>query len=177
MKVGLFECPSVPWPRGASSVTLPAAKNAEATELVRIRLSLGKKAISWLQIAKMNPPPDEGRDQEAIGGYLNVRTYMLWIKSMLTGASDDVESGDWKIPEKSLRELRGKKNTPGWWAPTLEDILRACVRNSKELVSIDASVRHFKKIWSGKIKDEDRKIIEDFEKTWQVLRTELIPEA
>ena len=177
MHVGLFECASVIWPRGAWSVTLPVIKKGEATELVRIRLTLGRKAVSWLQLVKLKPPPDEERDREAIGNYLNVRAYLSWIKSKLTGASDNAEGGDWKEPEKFLREQPGKKRTPGWWAPTLEDILRAWARVPKDVEAIDRDIQHFKMMRGKEIKKEDRKIIEDFEKTWQVLRGELISGA
>ena len=178
LSVGLLAGNAVVWTRGATSIQLPAVSPADVTELVWCRLSLEDSSICWLQRAPLDPAPDDDRDRQALARYLDPRTFLQWIRSLLTGESDGEGGGDWD-GESRTPPRRGKLDVvPTWWAPTMEEVLRAWSRDPNSLKLIDRKVRHFLKLYQeqteSEVSAEDRAIVAEFHQTWQILRRELV---
>jgi len=181
MSVGLLGAACVPWPRGTTTIRLPPIAAGEITELVCCRLTLGESSVSWLQRAPLDPPPGDERDRQALARYLDPRTFLLWIRSLLTGEAAGDGSGDWDDDEKTSPQHNSSRAAPTWWAPTIEEVLKAWTREPTSLVLIDKKVRHYLKLYQEQIDSEqtpeERRVVEEFYKTWNVLRRELVPEA
>jgi hypothetical protein len=181
LSLGLLGAAQLPWPRGATLVRLPQIAAGEVTELLRCRLTLGDSSISWLQRAPIDPPPGDERDRQALAHYLDPRTFLLWIRSLLTGDADADGGGDWDDEEKSSRRHNPSNAAPNWWAPTIEEVLKAWSRDPTCLVLIDRKVRHYLELYQAQTDieqtPEDRSVVEEFHKTWKVLRRELVLET
>lgn len=181
MSVGLLGAASVPWPRQTTSVRLPRIGAGEITELVCCRLTLGESSVSWLQRAPLDPPPGDERDRQALARYLDPRTFLLWIRSLLTGDAAGDGSGDWDDDDKSSPQQKKSREVPTWWAPTIEEVLKAWTREPASLVLVDKKVRHYLKIYQEQTEieqtPEERRVVEEFYKTWNVLRRALVPET
>ena len=178
LSVGLLAGNAVLWTRGTNSIQLPAVSQADVTELVWCRLSLEDSSICWLQRAPLDPAPDDDRDRQTLARYLYPRTFLQWIRSLLTGESDGEGGGDWD-GEPKTPQRRGKLDVvPTWWAPTMEEVLRAWSRDPNSLKLIDRKVRHFLKLYQeqteSEVSAEDRAIVAEFHQTWQILRRELV---
>ncbi len=181
LSVGLLSGNLVVWPREATQITLPRISAADTTELVWCRLKLGESAIGWLQRAPLDPAPDDDRDRQALARYLDPRTFLQWIRSLLTGESDGEGGGDWD-GEKKTQKRRGKPEAaPIWWAPTIEEVLWSWSRDPSSLKLIDRKVRHFLKLYQEQPNSElsaaDRAVVAEFHQTWQILRQELVEGA
>jgi len=179
--VGLLGTSQVPWIREATITRLPRIASGDITELVCCRLTLGESSTSWLQRAPLDPPPGDERDRQALARYLDPRTFLLWIKSLLIGDSSGNGGGDWDDDDSTSSRRRVAKVGPTWWAPTIEEVLKAWSRDPTSLVLIDKKVRHYLKVYQEQPDIEqtasDRSVVEEFYKTWQVLRRELVLEA
>lgn len=181
LAVGLLSGSCVVWPRGTTLVQLPRILAADITELVCCRLTLGESSICWLQRASLDPAPTDERDRQALARYLDPRTFLQWIRSLLTGESDGEGGGDWD-GESSTPTRRKKFNAaPVWWAPTIEEVLRSWSRDPASLKLIDRKVRHFLKLYQeqpdSELSADDRAVVAEFHQTWQVLRRELVEGA
>jgi hypothetical protein len=166
----------IDWERNRKILRLQPVRAGELTELVRCRLRLGPLEHVWVQRTPMDPPPDEERDRDAIARYLDARTFLQWIRSLLDGGSVDDGGGEWSEDEKKAPSTSVGRG-PTWWAPTLEEILRAWTRDPGSLVEVDRRIRHYLKIWHDKGVDltpEDRSVLEEFRSSWDVLRRELV---
>ena len=181
LSLGLLGAAQFPWPRGATFVRIPPIAAGELTELLCVRLTLGDASISWLQRAPIDPPPGDERDRQALARYLDPRTFLIWIRSLLTGDADVDGGGDWDDDEKSLPRHNSPRSAPIWWAPTIEEVLKAWSRDPTCLVLIDRKVRHYLELYQAQTDieqtPEDRSVVEEFHKTWKVLRRELVLET
>ncbi|MEX1028350.1 MAG: phospholipase D family protein [Candidatus Paceibacterota bacterium] len=180
LAIGLLSGSCVVWPRDQIEVELPPITAADITELVRCRLTLSGAAISWLQRTPLNPAPTEERDRQALARYLDARTFLQWIRSLLTGNSDGEGGGDWDTPT-TPGSRDNLEVMPTWWAPTLEEVLRSWSRDANSLKLIDRKVRHFLKLYQvqtdAEVRAEDRAVVEEFHRTWQILRRALVKES
>lgn len=180
MSVGLLGATQVPWPRGAESVQLPRVAAGEITELIRCRLAIGDASVSWLQRAPIDPPPGEERDRQALARYLDPRTFLLWIRSLLTGDACGDGGGNWDDDADSPQRRKEPKVGPTWWAPTIEEVLRAWSRDPSSLVLIDKKVRQYLKLYEEQkdieLTPEERIVVADFHSTWHILRRSLVTE-
>jgi hypothetical protein len=181
MSIGLLGAACVPWPRETTSVRLPRIAAGEVTELICCRLTLGEYSVSWLQRAPLDPPPGDERDRQALARYLDPRTFLLWIRSLLTGDAAGDGSGNWDDDDKTSPQHKSSRTAPTWWAPTIEEVLKAWTREPTSLVLIDKKVRHYLKLYQEQIDSEqtpeEHRVVEEFYKTWNVLRRELVPGA
>jgi hypothetical protein len=113
--------------------------------------------------------------------YLDPRTFLLWIRSLLTGDSSGEGGGDWDDEETGPSCSKPSRAVPNWWAPTIEEVLKAWSRDPTSLILVDKKVRHYLKLYKEQPANEqvaeDQNVIEEFHKTWQVLRRELVPGA
>jgi hypothetical protein len=132
-----------------------------------------------LQRAPLDPPPGEERDRQALARYLDPRTFLLWIRSLLTGDAAGDGSGDWDDDDKGSLPHESSRAAPTWWAPTIEEVLKAWTREPTSLVLIDKKVRNYLKLYQEQTDTEqppeDRRVVEEFYKTWNTLRRELVP--
>ncbi|MCO6454765.1 MAG: phospholipase D family protein [Pirellulaceae bacterium] len=178
LHVGLLAGELIVWPAGTSQIRLPAVSAGEVTELVCCRLTLGASSISWLQRAPLDPPPSEDRDRQAIARYLDPRTFLLWIRSLLTGDLHGDGGGDWDDESHGKRRRAAAKAARTWWAPTVEEILKSWCRDETSLVSIDRRVGHYLTLYKEQTaadhSAQDRAVVDEFQRTWQVLRSELV---
>ena len=178
LAVGLLSGNLTVWQREQTEIQLPPITAADITELVWCRLQLEESSISWLQRAPLDPAPTDDRDRQALARYLDPRTFLQWIRSLLTGVSDGEGGGDWD-GEMKTTPRRGKLEVvPTWWAPTMEEVLRSWSRDPSSLKLIDRKVRHFLKLYQEQTDSElpadDREVVEEFHQTWQILRRELV---
>jgi hypothetical protein len=181
MLVGLLGAPCVPWLRGTTTIRLPPITAGDITELVCCRLMLAESSISWLQRAPLDPLPGEERDRQALARYLDSRNFLLLIRSLLTGDAAGDGSGDWDDDDKTSPQYNSSRAAPTWWAPTIEEVLKAWTREPTSLILIDKKIRHYLKLYQEQTDSEqtpeDRSVVEEFHKTWNVLRRELVPGA
>lgn len=181
LSVGLLGAEQVPWPRETTTVRLPQVAASEVTEFVCCRLALGDSSISWLQRAPMDPPPGDERDRQALARYLKPRFFLMWIRSLLTGDAGGEGGGDWDKDDDPPPPRRVSISAPNWWAPTIEEVLKAWSRDPASLALIDKKVRHYLKLYEEQIDVEqtveERAVVAEFHCVWQILRQELVLEA
>lgn len=178
LAVGLLGQPMTGWPRATRLLRLPSNPVADLTELVRCELRAGDGHIAWIQRTPMDPPPGEERDRRAFSRYLDPRTFLLWIRSLLTGDPLGGGGGDWD--GSSRRPSQGARvGGPAWWVPTIEDALKAWTRDPSTLANVDRKVRHYLEIIDEERRedcsDAERNALAEFRSTWDVLRLELMP--
>jgi len=181
LSVGLLGAVQVPWPRGATTLPLPRVAHGDVTELVVCRLAIGEASVSWLQRAPIDPPPGEERDRQALARYLDPRTFLLWIRSLLTGEPCGDGGGDWDDQSDSPQSRKSlQKAGPSWWAPTIEEVLKSWSRDPSSLNLIDKKVRQYLKLYEqqtdSELTTEERKVVADFHATWQVVCRSLLME-
>lgn len=169
------------WPRGESQLRLPSVLPGEVTEFVRCRLRLNDVEVSWLQRTPIDPAPGDERDRQALARFLDPRTFLLWIRSLLGFDEVGDGGGDWDGDSTSSRAKLSSRAGPTWWAPTIEEVLKAWSRDPSSLQLVDRKVRHYLKLYESQVDadrtDEDRRVVEQFHETWQVVRRELIRET
>jgi len=179
LEVGLLACDMVLWPRDQREVHLPSASLAQETELIQVRLRMGEQQRTWLQCAALQPPPDRERDYRALSRYLDPRTFLLWVRSLLHAEDISDGSGDWDI-----QTPRSEQHIPVagiyWWAPTLEEILKSWSHNPVNLHVVDQKIeRYFKFVQDrddDQYTDEEQRLLKEFRQTWQIIRQTLMVE-
>jgi hypothetical protein len=176
--VGLLGASLLPWPRWAKTLRLPPVPASDVTEFACCRLELGDQSVSWLQCAPLDPPPGPERDRRALSRFLDPRTFLLWIRSLLVPGSIGEAGEDWDEEDGKKPKSKPSGASPEWWAPTLEEVLSAWSRNPASLVLIDKRVQHYLKLYQerGAAEEsmEESGVLEEFRRTWQVLRRELV---
>lgn len=180
LSAGLLGAAQVLWPRGATALLLPRVAPGDVTEFVVCRLAIGDASVSWLQRAPIDPPPGEERDRQALARYLDPRTFLLWIRSLLTGEPCADGGGDWDDQTDSQSRKALQKASPTWWAPTIEEVLKSWSRDPSSLTLIDKKVRQYLKLYEQQTDLEltpgERKVVADFHATWQVVSRSLLVE-
>ena len=175
--VGLLAQPLIRWPRGATALSLSPISPAETTELVYCEVRLEGKSIGWLQRTPLDPPPTANRDHRALSRYLDPRTFLLWIRSILTIDALSDGGGDWD-DERQHQRATTRAAEPDWWAPTLEDVLRAWSRDPATVRDVDRKVSRYLDIMKQEPPEghaeEDLKTLEQFRSIWLVLRSQLV---
>jgi hypothetical protein len=177
LAVGLLGGALITWSRGQNSIVLPDVPLGELSQFIHCRLTIGDAFSEWLQHTPITPPLGEERDRRALARYLDPRTFLRWLRSLLT---DDpfVDGGDdWDGTDHQSAVAPGNRG-PEWWAPTIEDALKAWNRDPNKLADVDLKVRHYLKLIEEEqradLRDEDLLIIQDFRDTWSILRGELV---
>ena len=181
MSVGLLGGTQILWPRGEASLLLPQVAAGEITEFVCCRLAISDSSVCWLQRAPITPSPGEERDRQALARYLDPRTFLLWIRSLLTGDSCGDGGGNWDDDGNSHQQNKMTKIGPIWWAPTIEEVLQAWSRDPASLAIIDKKVRQYLKLYEEQkdieLTPEERVVVADFHGTWHILRSSLVTGA
>ncbi|MBW3596067.1 MAG: phospholipase D family protein [Planctomycetes bacterium] len=166
------------WTPNTSAIRLPQVAPGEQTELIQCCLRLEDKALSWLQRAQMDPPPDDDRDRQALARYLDPRTFLQWIRSLLTGDPLGDGGGDWDSDRRKTEGTKGQVARPVWWAPTIEEVLKSWSRDPGSLAFVDRKLQHYLKLYreqdDAERTEAEQRVIEEFHQTWQVIRRELV---
>jgi len=167
------------WPHDVNRIMLPGVRRSQRSDFLQIRLSCGGKMCAWLQRAPCDPPPDEGRDSALIAQYLNPRTFLLWLRSLLDEEAARTGGGDWDVDD----DTRIIGTTPDWskleadLMPTVEEILRAWARDSSAFIAADEKVKAYLSELQQRARESeataDVKLLQTFQMTWNTLATEL----
>jgi hypothetical protein len=178
MEVGLLTSQLVNCPHGVKSLELPAVATYQLTELVLIQLSVGVFKAEWIQKAGVVEGLPSDRDQRALAHHLNPRVFLEWIRSLLHPESIGDGGGGWDEESKPGKRVGGSSvlGTP-WWAPSLEEVLRAWSRNPDSLRLVDQKLKAYVKYLSEQDNKEtdadDLAVLQEFATTWDVIRPEL----
>lgn len=176
LEVGLVTGGYSPWSPGVLSVHLPLGSMAKETDLIQVQLSLGERKVAWLQLAPLDPPPDEERDHRALAAHLGPRTFLLWLRSMLSVGELLDGGGAWHAGPRTYRSNETKG--PTWWAPTLEEVLSSWTRDPENLSLVDQKVQNYLRLLReddhGEYSKEEQDLLHKFEDTWQVIRKALL---
>lgn len=167
------------WPKDSREVRLPECLKADLTELVVWRLTVGDQSISWVQRAILDPPLDLERDQHALARYLNPREFLQWLRSILNEEQHSGGSGNWDSGEEVREAKTGDIDSPEWWSPTLEEILRAWTRDPEKLKAVDRKLNSYLKM-SALTREEELPAgewnqLKEFRETWGIVRGQLLP--
>jgi hypothetical protein len=176
LAVGLLTGDLVEWPRGKLSLQLPPVPKALETELVQVQLKLNHQLCTWIQMAPLTPPPDEERDHQALARYLDPRTFLLWLRALLKVADLGDGGGDWDKPATPSNKQKGAVKF-NWWAPTLEEILKAWSLNPVILATIQRRVDRYLTVVknsSGEYDRDEQKILQEFENVWSLVQQTLL---
>ena len=157
------------WPTGSATVTLPVATEARDSDLVRVRLRLGERNVTWVQRAEFDPRLAESRDDAVLGDYLGVRGLLALISDLLT---DLPSTGDapWDMTEEEKRRSHRHGVPVGDDLPSLEQILRTWVRDPTRVRDAAAALRIAKNSQSTSEDDQQAyKHLQSLLKSWDVL--------
>jgi HKD family nuclease len=165
------------WPRGSLRLPLPPTTPAGITEFVVISLRLGGTGRRWIQVAQIVGFDAKDRDKALMAQYLDVRTFLSWIRSLLEDSIAGDGGGDWNDGGKHTASAQ-KRSDVSLWAPTLEQALRAWVRDPDQLKRADSALAlYFETIRAAQeltLSDEELQAVEAVQKVWPVIRRELV---
>jgi len=165
------------WPRGSLSLPLPPAAPGGITEFVVISLRLGEKERRWIQVAQIVGFNAEGRDKMLMAQYLDVRTFLSWVRSLLEDSIAGDGGGDWNESGKHTASTQKRSDVSGW-VPTLEQALKAWVRDRNQLQVADRAVARYLDTIRERQEDtlsaEELQAVDAVRKVWPVIRRELV---
>lgn len=165
----------VPWPRETMSLRLPDTDASADTDLISVRISLNDQALSWTQLVPFDPPLPASRDSSILRDYVGARGVLSWIRDVLDDASDSDGGGPWDMETHRHVTARRAGGPATADAPTVEQVLRAWMRDPCRLDTVD---RILNTVAAGRATAEDdaqaRKHLQAFSRSWKTLRTGLI---
>lgn len=167
------------WPDGESRLLLPGLRLTHRSDLVQVRLLSGDRMCAWLQLAHCDPPPDAARDCALIAQYLDPRTFLLWIRSLL--ADEPAHSGDtdWDDDGEGRKgaESPGDNRSDSRLLPSVEEILRAWARDAEAFRSADEKVTTYLSELERRAAETNNpaavQLLHTFQETWNTLASEL----
>ena len=133
----------IEWPRGSRNVRFRSHNPQAASHLIRITLECkGIPSVTWLQSIPIQGFQQDKRDRLLLRQYLSDDQLLAWIYQALTGNSEGAEGGPWdEDGPHSTVNWRGRKRKG--LAPTLEDMLRAWLKNRSAFDQIDEIIEIF----------------------------------
>jgi hypothetical protein len=168
---GLF----VMWPRIATSLTFPKLDGLPDSDLLVLRVTLDDRRLLWTQIVPFDPPHAELRDMVILREYLGARGFLLWIRDILDDASEDSGLGAWDEETKEPPSNHGPTHVRDLDFPTLEQVLRAWLRNPDRLKAVESILRTASSHPRSRDDDEvSLKHLEAFLSSWKVLSANLV---
>ena len=176
--VGRLGGAMVPWARDAISVALPEADASADTYLISVRVSLNDQSLSWTQLVPFDPPLPPTRDAAILREHVGAHGVLSWIRDVLDDAIDSDGGGPWdKKPPRRPRTRRPRAPS-ATDVPTVEQVLRAWIRDPDRLDSVDRILRTVATSPATAEDDaEARRHLEAFARSWKTLRAGLIGEA
>jgi hypothetical protein len=168
------------WPPTANSLLVSGQRRWQRSDFVQIRVSRGDRMCAWLQIAPCDPPPDEERDHALIAQYLDPRTFLLWIRSLLADEPARAAGGDWDAePRTPVAAARKEELSAAEIGilPTVEEILRSWARDSSAFAAADEKVKAYLKELERRAGESgvgaEAHLLNAFRQTWETLAKEL----
>lgn len=133
----------IEWPRGSRNVRLRPHNPQAASHLIRVTLECkGLPSVTWLQSIPIHGFQQDKRDRLLLRQYLSDDQLLAWIYQTLTGNSEGAEGGPWdEDGPQPAANWRGRKRKG--LAPTLEDMLRAWLKNRSAFDQIDEIIEIF----------------------------------
>lgn len=167
------------WPRSADRIILPGLHRRQRSDFVQVRVVRGDRMCAWLQIAPCDPPPDEERDHALIAQYLDARTFLLWLRSMLADDAAQAAGGDWDegVHPPATSNMNDSRASDVGLMPTVEEILRSWARDSSAFDEADEKVKAYlnelerRAVENGAA--DDIELLKKFRNTWDTLASEL----
>ena len=167
------------WPREENCVRLAGMRRWERSDFVQVRVVRGQRACAWLQIAPCDPPPDEGRDHALIAQYLDPRTFLWRLRSLLNDEPAHTAGGDWDM-ETHYPVSANFSDTRAEYAsfmPTIEEILRSWARDSSAFAGADEKVKTYLTELQRRSGESgataDAELLSAFRRMWETLAREL----
>jgi hypothetical protein len=179
LEVGAFGGSWNLWPSSVDRIVVPGSRKWQRSDFVQIRITRGDKMCAWLQIAPCEPPLDTERDHALIAQYLDPRTFLLWLRSMLAEVPARAAGGDWDA-EGSIWNDAANNDVSAIDAgimPTVEEILRSWARDSTAFAVADKRVKTYltelerRADEGGAIADVE--LLKTFRQTWDTFASEL----
>jgi len=179
LEAAALGCDFVEWIPTKAEIQLRCPN--EESELVELRLCLRankKLGCEWLQYAPFDPELPEDRDRRAIARFLDPRTFLAWLRVLLAEDDAGYGGGLWNDPIIDHGDATSGQATK-WWAPTIEDALKAWTPNNKErLQTVDRHVRNYIDFIRTQVdlqsESDEMKALDSFRKAWAVIRKELL---
>jgi hypothetical protein len=134
---------------------------------------------AWLQIAPCEPPLDAERDHALIAQYLDPRTFLLWLRSMLADEPARAAGGDWDAegPIWNNAASYDASAVDTGIMPTIEEILRSWARDSDAFAAADKRVKTYLTELERRADEggttADVELLKTFRQTWDTFASEL----
>lgn len=177
VKVGRLNGNLHHWPLKLDRLQIPSGTTANVTELVIIWLHLGEKECSWIQVAPISGFQASERDRAVMTRFLDARTFLSWIRSMLDGSAVSDGGGDWQTPP-GQKKTHGKNGGVELWAPSLEQALKAWLRDSEQLKQVDKILSRYlasiQELQDEARTEEEKRALDAVGKVWSVIGRELL---
>jgi hypothetical protein len=122
---------------------------------------------------------DEDRDHALIAEYLDPRTFLLWLRSMLADESARAAGGDWdaEVPIWNNTLNNSVSAVDAGIMPTVEEILRSWARDSDGFAVADKRVKTYLTELERRAAEggesADVEMLKTFRHTWDTLASEL----
>ncbi len=179
LEIGLITSDMVVCESEVKMLRLPPIAPHQFTQLVAVRLSIEDIQSVWVEQAECDVNISPERDQRALAHFLTPRVFLEWIRSLLDSGFTDEGGGDWaETSESKPRQGIPSYASAPWWAPSLEEVLRAWSRNPDSLRDIDrrlkAYVKYLDEHQGNDATAEDLVVLLEFNDMWEVVRRELI---
>ena len=167
----------VRWARDAINVALPKTDASADADLISVRVSLNDQSLSWTQLVPFDPPLPPTRDSAILRDYVGALGVLSWIRDVLDDTIDSDGGGPWdKKPARRPHTRRPRAST-ATDVPTVEQVLRAWMRDPSRLDSVDRILRTVATSPATAEDDvEARRHLEAFSRSWKTLRAGLIGE-
>jgi hypothetical protein len=179
LEVGAFGGSWNPWPIGVDRIVVPSSRKWQRSDFVQIRILRGDRMCAWLQIAPCEPPLDAERDHALIAQYLDPRTFLLWLRSMLADEPARAAGGDWDAegPIWNNAASYDASAVDTGIMPTIEEILRSWARDSDAFAAADKRVKTYLTELERRADEggttADVELLKTFRQTWDTFASEL----
>jgi hypothetical protein len=163
------------WPRGASRVVLPSGGSATQTHFIVIRLKLGDKECRWIQVVRNEELLTEPRDRAVISQFLDPKTFLSWIRSLLDQSIAGEGGGDWDRKDANHPPL--VHNTYNeLWIPSLEQALKTWIRDPAQLQRVDKILTQYLASMAVRtdVGSEEYEALQGLQRAWPIIRQGLI---
>jgi hypothetical protein len=179
LQVGSFGGSWNAWPSNLDRIFLTGLSRRQRCDFVQIRILRGDRMCTWLQVAPCDPPPDAERDNALIAQYLDPRTFLLWLRSLLADEPARAGGGDWDVEVPIW--VTGRNNASNISdtsiLPTVEEILRSWARDSAAFVLADKKVKTYLSELERRADEggavADAQLLKTFRQTWDAFALEL----
>lgn len=184
LSVGPVASALTEWPRGEAEIVLAGASGEAPTELLAVQLELNDETLSWTQRIAFDPPLSaarlDQRDASVLADWLGAAGMLAAIRGLLDGTSDGDGDGGrrWDdLDEPGGRGPGSRGPAPVTDAPTLEQALKAWMRDPRRLALVDQLLAMWPRAGTDRHEQVARARLDAFRRTWTTLRASLREES